>query len=107
MADDATSGGFAGRLGAQVEAADDGSARPLTQKLLERPRLLARVRAAIPNRERCHLIPYNTTALERDVALSLGIPMYGADPRLADLGTKSGCRRMFEQLGVPWGHLAG
>ena len=29
--------------------------------------------------------PYNTTALERDIALTLGIPMYGADPRFADL----------------------
>jgi hypothetical protein len=27
--------------------------------------------------------------------------MYGADPRLADLGTKTGCRRMFSELGVP------
>jgi hypothetical protein len=27
--------------------------------------------------------------------------MYGADPRLADLGSKTGCRRMFEALAVP------
>jgi hypothetical protein len=27
--------------------------------------------------------------------------MYGADPRLADLGSKSGCRRLFAELGVP------
>ena len=26
--------------------------------------------------------------------------MYGADPRLEDLGSKTGCRRMFEELGV-------
>ena len=58
----------------------DGSPRPLSAKLLERPRLLRRSRELIPNRARCHLIAYNTTALERDVALSLGIPMYGARP---------------------------
>ena len=46
-------------------------------------------------------MPYNTTELERDVALSLGIPMYGADPRLADSGTKTGCRRLFAEVGVP------
>ena len=68
----------------------DSSVRPLSEKLLERPRLLDRIAAQIPNRERCHLIPYNSTALERDIALSLGIPMYGADPRLARLGTKTG-----------------
>ena len=44
----------------------------------------ARIADLIPNRSRSHLVPYNTTELERDVAISLGIPMYGADPRLAD-----------------------
>src|SRR5215218_1147933 len=79
---------------------DDSSDRPLSEKLLERPRLLAKIAAHIPNRSRCHLIPYNTTALERDIALTLGIPMYGADPRLADLGSKTGCRRLFADCDV-------
>ena len=78
----------------------DASSTALSAKLLARPRLLREIRSLIPNRERCHLIPYNTTPLERDVALSLGIPMYGADPRLSDLGSKTGCRRMFEELSV-------
>jgi pheganomycin biosynthesis PGM1-like protein len=80
---------------------DDASPRSLSEKLLERPQLLARIAALIPNRERSHLIPYNTTELERDVALSLGIPMYGADPRLAPFGSKSGCRQLFADAGVP------
>ena len=79
----------------------DGSPRSLSEKLLERPHLLARIAALIPNPARSHLVPYNTTELERDVALSLGIPMYGADPRLAPLGSKSGCRQMFADVGVP------
>ena len=78
----------------------DASTDALSAKLLARPRLLREIRALIPNEARCHLIPYNTTPLERDVALSLGIPMYGSDPRLADLGSKTGCRRTFEELGV-------
>lgn len=78
----------------------DASPDPLSAKLLARPRLLREIRRLIPNPARSHLIPYNTTPLERDVALSLGIPMYGADPRLADLGTKTGCRRIFEELDV-------
>jgi hypothetical protein len=79
---------------------DDSSPRPLSEKLLDRPRMLAKIAAMIPNRQRCHLIPYNTTGLERDIALTLGIPMYGADPRLADLGSKTGCRRLFAAEGV-------
>jgi pheganomycin biosynthesis PGM1-like protein len=81
-------------------AVGDASTVPLSAKLLARPRLLREIRSLIPNPARSHLIPYNTTPLERDVALSLGLPMYGADPRLADLGSKTGCRRMFEELGV-------
>ncbi|GCD88249.1 peptide ligase PGM1-related protein [Nocardioides sp. LS1] len=80
---------------------NDASPRSLSEKLLQRPRLLARIAAMVPNPARSHLLPYNTTELERDVALSLGIPMYGADPRLAPLGSKSGCRRMFAEIGVP------
>lgn len=83
-------------------AVNDGTPRSLSEKLLERPRLLRRIAAMIPNRARSHLMPYNTTELERDIALSLGIPMYGADPRLAELGTKSGCRRLFAEVGVPY-----
>ena len=82
-------------------AVNDSSPRSLSEKLLERPHLLARVAGLIPNRARSHLVPYNTTELERDVALSLGIPMYGADPRLAPLGSKTGCRRLFQEVGVP------
>ena len=80
----------------------DASSTSLSAKLLARPRLLREIRSLIPNSGRCHLIPYNTTPLERDVALSLGIPMYGADPRLVDLGSKTGCRRMFEECGVQY-----
>ena len=78
----------------------DGSPRPLSEKVLERPRLLRRIAALIPDPALCHLVPYNTTALERDIALTLGIPMYGADPRLVELGTKTGCRRLFAEAGV-------
>ena len=78
----------------------DSSARPLSEKLLERPRLLRRIAELIPDRSRSHLIPYNTTPLERDIAVSLGIPMYGADPRLFEWGTKTGCRRLFAEEGV-------
>jgi hypothetical protein len=82
-------------------AVNDAAAVSLSAKLLARPRLLQRIAALIPNPMRSHLVPYNTTELERDVAISLGIPMYGADPRLAPLGSKSGCRKLFAELDVP------
>src|SRR6266498_1687157 len=78
----------------------DGSSKPLSQKLLARPRLLRRIRDFIPDPDRAHLIPFNTTELERDLAIALGIPMYGADPKFFPLGTKTGCRRLFTEEGV-------
>jgi hypothetical protein len=80
----------------------DGTPRPLTEKILERPKLIADIASLIPNSARSHLVPYTTTRLERDLALELGIPMYGADPRHFDLGTKTGCRRVFQEAGVSY-----
>lgn len=79
----------------------DASPRSLTRKLLERPRMIARLKALIPNPDRAHLVPYSTTEDERELALRLGIPMYANDPRLEPLGTKSGGRRLFREEGVP------
>ena len=59
------------------------------------------IRSIAGDPDRAHLIPYTTTRLERDLALRLGIPMYGADPRTFALGTKSGARRIFAEAGVP------
>ena len=84
----------------QLVSVGDASPTSLSAKLLARPRLLRSIRDLVPNQAHSHLIPYNTTSLERDLAVSLGIPMYASDPRLEPLGTKSGCRQMFEQLGV-------
>lgn len=78
----------------------DSSDRPLSEKLLDRPQLLRRIRDLVADRSRSHLVPYTTTGLERDLALALGIPMYGPDPRLFAFGTKTGCRRLFAEENV-------
>src|SRR6266568_408161 len=84
----------------------DGSVRPLSEKLLERPRLIERIRSLISDPDRAHLVPFNTTRSEKELALRLGIPMYGADPKFFPLGTKSGCRKIFveENVAHPLGH---
>jgi hypothetical protein len=79
----------------------DLSVRPLSDKLLERPRLMKRIRSLIMDPDRAHLVPFNTTNREKELAVQLGIPMYGADPKLFPLGTKSGCRTIFMEENVP------
>jgi hypothetical protein len=81
-------------------SADDASPRSLTQKILERPRLLARLKSAIGDPALAHLSVFNATALERDLALALDIPLYACDPALAYWGSKSGSRSAFRRAGV-------
>ncbi|MBL7702085.1 MAG: hypothetical protein JNM14_07530 [Ferruginibacter sp.] len=79
----------------------DTTAIPLTEKILQRPRLIERIKKAIPSGSVAHMACFNTTGLERTLAVHLGIPVYGCDPSLIYLGTKSGSRRVFLQAGVP------
>jgi len=80
--------------------ADDASPRSLTEKILERPRLIERIRAGIVDPSRAYLTIFNSTPLERKLAVLLGIPLNGCDPNLAHLGTKSGSRKVFREAGV-------
>lgn len=74
--------------------------RPLSRKLLDRPHLLEEIRSLIPNPDRAHMVPFMTTWDDRELAMRLGIPMYGADPAHIALGTKSQGRRLFAEAGV-------
>lgn len=82
-------------------SAYDGSSITLTRKVLDRPRLVARIRQAIGDPTLAHLSCFNATEAERDLALALGIPLYACDPDLAALGSKSGSREVFRAAGVP------
>jgi len=80
---------------------DDASPRPLTQKVLERPRLVQRIRDAIEDPRRAHMGVFNTTPLERTLAVQLNVPINASDPDLAWLGSKTGARRVFREADVP------
>ena len=78
----------------------DGSLKPLTQKILERPRLVAKIRRALrPNKS--YMVCYNSTELEQQLSLKLGIPLLAASPEVLDWGSKSGSRRIFAEAGIP------
>ncbi len=79
---------------------NDRSAVPLSAKILARPRLVERIRAEVANAEWAHMACFNSTTLERTLAVRLGLPLHSTDPELARLGTKSGCREVFRTAGV-------
>jgi hypothetical protein len=80
--------------------AHDASPRSLTEKILERPRLIQRIREGILDRNRAFLTVFNSTPLERRLAVLLDVPLNGVDPSLNHLGTKSGSRKVFREAGI-------
>lgn len=78
----------------------DASLKSLTQKLLERPRIMERIRQLITDKKSAHLTCFNITSLEKTLSVQLGIPLFGTDPDKSYEGTKSGGRNTFRQSGV-------
>ncbi|MBE9048273.1 carboxylate-amine ligase [Pleurocapsales cyanobacterium LEGE 10410] len=78
----------------------DGSLKPLTQKILDRPRLVSKIRRALrPNKS--YMVCYNSTDLEQKLSLQLEIPLLAASPEVLDWGSKSGSRRIFAEAKIP------
>ena len=78
----------------------DSSIKPLTQKVLDRPRLIESIRQHITDKDSSHLTCYNITSLEKTLAVQLGIPLFGTDPDKFYEGSKSGSRKTFRASGV-------
>jgi hypothetical protein len=79
----------------------DTSEISLTEKILKRPRLIERIKQKIPHSHAAHIACFNTTDYERTLSVKLGIPIYGCNPKLNHIGTKSGSRRLFMKACVP------
>ena len=79
----------------------DSAPQPLSAKILARPRLLARIREAIQEPHAASMACFTVSALERSLAVALGVPIFGCDPALLHLGSKSGGRTLFREAGVP------
>jgi hypothetical protein len=78
----------------------DSSIKPLTQKILERPRLIESIKQNIPDPDAAHLTCFNITPLEKTLSVHLGIPLFGTDPDMFYEGSKSGGRKTFRSCGV-------
>jgi hypothetical protein len=78
----------------------DTTPRPLAAKILERPGMLARIRAAVFDPARAYLTVGESSPLERRLAVALDLPLNAADPALAGHATGEGARRIFRQAGL-------
>ncbi len=72
----------------------------LTEKILKRPRLINRIRMHIPQIDSAHMVCFNVTQFEKELAIKLGIPLNGCHPKLLPLGTKTGSRLIFKDCNI-------
>jgi hypothetical protein len=79
----------------------DSGNEPLTEKILKRPRLIQRIKDSIHDNKVAHIAFFNVTESEKKLTEELGIPVYGCDPALNYLGSKSGGRKLFKKCNVP------
>ena len=78
----------------------DNSFKPLTEKILDRPRLVERIRRALrPGKS--YMVCYNATLLEQELSLKLEIPLLAPSPDLLYWGSKSGSREIFAECEIP------
>lgn len=79
-------------------ALDDPEPRALSEKLVDRPDVLARIRdAAGPD---AYLFPFNVTGYEARIADALAMPIYGPDADHMHLGSKTGSRTVAKRAGA-------
>ena len=83
-------------------SAGDGSQRPLVDKILERPLLVQRLKSLAAHSPFRVIFPFNTTTKEVLLGNLLDTPVYGPDPTLAFLGSKSGSRQTFAEAGIEY-----
>ena len=78
---------------------DDASFKPLSQKILERPRLVERIRKAL-RPQKSYMVCFNTTILEQELSLQLSVPLLASSPDLLYWGSKSGSREIFAECNI-------
>ncbi len=78
----------------------DASRISLTEKILARPRLMKRILEHVKNPDLSHISCFNVTCCEAELSARLNIPVYGTDPALQYLGSKSAGRQLMQDCGI-------
>lgn len=77
----------------------DSSQKPLTQKILQRPRLINKIKNFLrPNKS--YMVCFNSTVLEQELSVKLNIPLLASSPELLYWGSKGGSREIFSNCNI-------
>lgn len=78
----------------------DAGIRALTEKILDSPDALRKIRSVIAADPEPYLLTFNVTPAEQTLARNLGVPLFGPAPEHALYGSKTGSRRIAKAAGV-------
>jgi hypothetical protein len=78
---------------------DDLTSVALTQKILGREDIIEQIISFL-RLDRAYMVCFNSTFIERDLAVKLNIPLLALNPKLELLGTKSGSRQVFKECNL-------
>lgn len=77
----------------------DSSQKSLTEKILERPRLINKIKNFLrPNKS--YMVCFNSTILEQKLSIKLNIPLLASSPELLYWGSKGGSREIFANCNI-------
>jgi hypothetical protein len=80
---------------------DDPRPCALSAKLLEQDSLLDKLKDEIERRDDAYILTFNVSSWERAISERIQTPLYGPSPEAAELGSKSGSRRVAREANVP------
>src|SRR4051794_5047327 len=78
----------------------EDSGRALTAKVLDAPHVIDGVRDLVDGADSAYILPFNVTPVEGRFSELVGLPIFGAAPELASLGSKTESRRAARKAGV-------
>jgi hypothetical protein len=85
----------------QMHHLDDPRPCALSAKLLEQDVLLNKLKDEIERRDDAYILTFNVSSWERAISKRIQTPLYGPSPEAAELGSKSGSRRVAREANVP------
>lgn len=79
----------------------NGARKPVAYKVLKKPSAVKKIESYIVDYKTTYIQCYNPSRYEKEVAIKLGVPLYGVDVNLNYYGTKSGSSLVFKKSKVP------
>ena len=80
---------------------DESSKKTLSQKILERPLLLQKIKKWVRPTAKSYIQCFISSNLEKEISEQLAIPLFASPWEISYWGTKAGSKKLFKKLNLP------